>query len=113
MATRAAASMTHESGFHMKLRNYYTHPHERANQEERQDATDLEECVLFLRLELVGTEDAKTTGSLFVRKTFFRAVKKFKHVLNHDGLQVDFFLIIEVLSLEFDLYEEPRLILYT
>jgi hypothetical protein len=95
--------MTHESGFHMKLRNYIHTPYEQRNREERQDATNLEECVLFLRLELVGTEDAKTTGSLLVGKTPFRAVEELKHVLNHDGLQVDFFLVVEVLSLEFDL----------
>lgn len=68
--------------------------------------TDLEECVLFLRLELVGTENAKTALGFLISKTSLRAVEKFKHILDHNCLQINLLLVVEVLSLELDLRGE-------
>jgi len=65
--------------------------------------TNLEERILLLRFELVWTENVKTAGSFLVGKTFLRAFKKFEHILNHDGLQVNLLLVVEVLSLELNL----------
>lgn len=59
---------------------------------------------MFLRLELVGTENSKTTGSLIIGETIFCAFEKGEYVLDHDGLQIDLFLVVEVFSLELDLW---------
>jgi len=64
---------------------------------------NLEECVLLLGLELVGSENFKTARSFLVGKAFLRALKKLEHILNHNRLQVDLLLVVEVLSLELDL----------
>ena len=64
---------------------------------------NLEECVLLLRLELVGTKNLKTAHSFLVGKTLFRALEKFEHILNHDGLQINLLLVVEVLGLELNL----------
>jgi len=58
---------------------------------------------LFLGLELVGTENFKTACSFLIRKAFLRAVKKFEHILNHDSLQINLLLVVEVLGFELDL----------
>ena len=102
IATRAAASMTQERGFHMKLRNcdgdVRAAPHE-----EDGSMTYLEEGVLLLALELVGAENLETAGSLLSGETLVVTLEEFEDVLDGDGLDVDLLLVVQVLSLELNL----------
>jgi hypothetical protein len=101
--------MTHDKGFHIKLRNYgrgkrwnqltVLTPHRGV----MSGRTHLEEGVLLLALQLVGAKELKTTGSLVRGKTVLVALEELEHVLDDDGLKVDLLLIVEVLSLELDL----------
>ncbi len=65
--------------------------------------TYLEEGVLLLALEPVGTEKLETAGSLVVGKTVLVALKQLEDIVDNDGLKVDLLLVVEVLSLELDL----------
>jgi len=70
--------------------------------------TNLQEGVLFLGLELVGTENFKTTCSFLIRETLLRALEKFKHVVNHKGFQVNLLLVVKVFGLELNLRRAKR-----
>ena len=70
--------------------------------------TNLQEGILFLMLELVVTENFNTTCSFLVRETLLRAVEEFKHVVDHNGFQVNLFLVVKVLGLELDLGRTKR-----
>ena len=71
--------------------------------EGRIESTHLQEGVLFLALELVGTEKLQTTGGLLVSETVLVALKQLKDIVDNDRLEVDLLLIVEVLGLELDL----------
>lgn len=59
---------------------------------------------MFFGFELVGAEEFEPTGTLFSRKTLIVTLKKFEDIIDNNGLQVNFFLIIEVLRLQFNLW---------
>ena len=63
----------------------------------------LEEGVLLLALELVGAEELKTAVGLLVRQTVLVALEQPEDVIDHDSLQVDLLLVVEVLGLQLDL----------
>lgn len=63
----------------------------------------LEEGVLLLTLEFVGTEDLETAVSLLGSKTVLLALEELEDIFDNDGLEVNLFLVVEVLSLQFDL----------
>lgn len=65
----------------------------------------LEECVLLLDLELVGAEQLETALSLLYGETVLVALEQLEDVVDDDGLEVDLFLIVQVLRLELDLWE--------
>ena len=65
--------------------------------------TYLEEGVLLLVLELVGTENLEAAGSLLAGKTLVVALEGLEDFLGSDGLDVNLPLVVQVLSLELDL----------
>ena len=65
--------------------------------------TDLQNGVLLLLLELVGTENLNTTGSLLVIETGVGALEELEDVVDVYFLNVDLVLVVEVLSSELDL----------
>ena len=65
--------------------------------------TYLEEGVLLLALELVGTEKLQTTGGLLVSETVLVALKQLEDIVDNDRLEINLLLIVEVLGLELDL----------
>ena len=65
--------------------------------------TYLEEGVLLLVLELVGTENLEAAGSLLAGKTLVVALEELEDVLDGNGLDVDLLLVVQVLSLELNL----------
>jgi hypothetical protein len=95
--------MTHESGFHMKLKNCGVSGSVRVSLWRQRIKTNLEESVLLLALELVRAKETKTALNLSGVETTLRALKQSEDVLENDGLKVDLLLIVEVLCLEFDL----------
>lgn len=64
---------------------------------------DLEERVLLLGLELVGPKELETAGGLCRVETLVGALKQLEDVVDNDGLQVDFFFVVQILCLELDL----------
>jgi hypothetical protein len=66
----------------------------------------LKESVLLLRLELVGTKEFQTTLGLFRRKTVIVTLKQFEDIVDNDGLQINLFLVVEVLCLQLDLHRD-------
>ena len=69
----------------------------------------LQDGILFLRLEFVGTEEVEATSCLFRWKTLIGALQKFEDVFDDYRLKIDLFLVIEVLRLEFNLEEWIRM----
>jgi hypothetical protein len=65
--------------------------------------TNLQERVLLLGLQLVGTENAETAGGLLAGKTILRRLEEREDVVDDNGLQVDLLLVVQVLSLKLDL----------
>ena len=65
--------------------------------------TYLQERVLLLILELVRAEKLKTTLGLVALETFGVALKELEDVVDNDGLQIDLFLVIQVLGLQLNL----------
>ena len=63
----------------------------------------LKERVLFLLFELVGTKDLKTALGLRGGETLVIALEERKNILDDNGLEVDFFLVIKVIGFELDL----------
>lgn len=59
----------------------------------------LEKSILFLGLQLVGTEETETTCSLFDIKTLVVTLEELEHVVNDDSFKVDLFLVVEILCL--------------
>ena len=59
--------------------------------------TYLEESVLLLRLELVGAKGVGAALGLFFGETLVVALDELEDVLDDDCLEVDLFLIVEVL----------------
>ena len=67
------------------------------------DSAYLEECILLLRLELVGTKDLEATGNLLIGETAVVALKQLEDIVDDDGLKVNLFLIVQVLGAKLDL----------
>ena len=63
----------------------------------------LEEGVLLFTLELVGAKEVETTLGFFRVETLFRALEKFEHIVDNDGLKIDLLLVVEVFSRELNL----------
>ena len=61
---------------------------------------------MLLGLELVGTKEFETTLGLFLGKTFLGTLEEGEDVVEHDRLEVDLVLVVEVLGLELDLAKE-------
>lgn len=61
------------------------------------ESTHLEESILLLGLELVGTEETETTCGLFTIKTLVVTLEELEHVFNDDSLKIDLFLVVEIL----------------
>jgi len=74
--------------------------------DQRTGQTNLEERVLLLMLELVGTEELETTDGLGLGKPLFGALEELEDVLEDDSLEVDLFLIVQVFGLQLDLKRE-------
>lgn len=69
----------------------------------------LQNGVLLLNLELVGAKKLETAVGLFCGETILVALEELEDVVDDDGLEVDLFLIVQVLRLELDLsYYELR-----
>lgn len=66
-------------------------------------STNLKEGVLILLLKLVRTENIETTLGFLVGETVVSALKQLEDIVDDDGLEVDFFLVIQVLRLKLDL----------
>jgi hypothetical protein len=66
----------------------------------------LEERILLLSLELVGTEDTQTARSLVFAQTSIVALEELEDIIDNDGLEVDLLLVVQILSLEFNLNRE-------
>lgn len=49
------------------------------------NATNLKERILFLVLELVGTEEAETAVGLLIVEAFLRNLQESENVLDDDG----------------------------
>jgi hypothetical protein len=64
--------------------------------------TCLEEGILFLDLELVGAEELDTAEGLFLGETVVVALEQLEDVVDNDGLQVDFFFVVQILRFELD-----------
>lgn len=60
-------------------------------------STYLQESILVLLLELVGTEETETASRLFACQTLVVALEELEHVFNDDGFKVDLFLVVEIL----------------
>ena len=67
------------------------------------ESTYLQECILLLIFELVGTEKFEAAFSLFTLETFGVALEELEDVLDDDRLQIDLFLVIQIFGLELDL----------
>ena len=67
------------------------------------DVTYLEERILLLDLKLVGAEELETAVGLLVRQTVLITLEQLEDVIDHDSLQVDLLLVVEVLGLELNL----------
>ena len=65
--------------------------------------THLQERVLLPRFELVGPEDLKTAASLFLVETLVVTLKELEDIVVDDGLEVDLFLIVQILRAKLDL----------
>lgn len=65
--------------------------------------TNLKEGILFLLLKFVRTENVETTLGLLIGETVVGALEKLENIIDDDGFEVNFLLIIQVLSLELDL----------
>ena len=63
----------------------------------------MEEDVLLLLLELVGTEDVDTAGGLGIGKTVLVALEELEDLLHDNVLNVDLVLVVEIGSGELDL----------
>jgi hypothetical protein len=61
--------------------------------------TYLEEGILLLRLELVGPEEFKTALCLLRRETVLVALEELEDILHDDRLEVNLFLVVEILGL--------------
>ena len=54
----------------------------------------LQERVLLLRFEFVGTEQLQTAGGLGRVETSLRTLEKLEHIVYDDGLQVNLVLVV-------------------
>lgn len=64
--------------------------------------TYLKERILLFRLEPVGAEKFETAKGFLNGQTDGITLEKFEHVFNADGLEVDFLLVVQVLSAKLD-----------
>lgn len=64
---------------------------------------DLKNWVLLLLFEFVGTKNLQTTLGLFRSETLIVTLEKCEDVFDNDRLEVDLFLVIEVIGLKLDL----------
>ena len=104
IATRAAASMTQESGFHMNERNCRKPRQAEAHENEKMRAY-LKERVLLLALELVGAEKFETAVGFVISKTGLVALKELEDVVDDDRLEVDLVLVVKIFRAKLDLME--------
>lgn len=65
----------------------------------------LKESILFLRLQLIGTKKLETAKSFFGGETILITLEQFKDIVNNDGLEVDFLLVVKILRLQLNLWE--------
>lgn len=63
----------------------------------------LQERVLFFRFKPVGTEQLETANGLFRGQALVVALEKLEDIVDTDGLEVDLFLVIQVLGTKLDL----------
>jgi hypothetical protein len=63
----------------------------------------LKKWVLLLLFEFVGTKILQTTLGLFCTETLIVTLEECEDIFNNDCLEVDLFLVIEVIGLKFDL----------
>ena len=66
---------------------------------------DLQERVLLLGFQPVGAKQLETALRLGCVEAFVGALEERKDVIEHDGLEVDFVLVVEILGLELNLRE--------
>lgn len=85
----------------MKLKNYRRKSGSGVRVERR--IPHLKERVLVLLLELVGAEELNTTVGLLKSETLIGTLQELEHVVEDDGLQVNLFLVVEILGLQLDL----------
>jgi hypothetical protein len=70
--------------------------------------TNLKEGVLLLLLQFVGAEYLQTTLGLVCGETLIVTLEECEDVLNNYCLEVNLFLVIEVIGLKFDLSRMQR-----
>ena len=63
----------------------------------------LKERVLFLLFELVGTKNLITALAFLGGEALVIALEERKYILDDNGLEVNFFLVIKVIGFELDL----------
>jgi hypothetical protein len=64
---------------------------------------DLKKWVLLLLFEFVGAKNLQTTPGLFCSETLIVTLEEREDIFNDDCLEVNFFLVIEVIGLKLDL----------
>lgn len=78
----------------MKLKNYRSHSIQIHQIRLNTGIPHLKEGVLLLILELVGTEKLQTTGSLIIFETTLVALKQFENIVDNDGFEINFLLVV-------------------
>jgi hypothetical protein len=84
--------MTHERGFHMKLRNCGQALVEEVVR--RVLGAYLEQGTLLLLLKLIMPKETDTARGLFSIETLVSALEEGEDIVDDNSLKVDFFLII-------------------
>lgn len=64
----------------------------------------LEERILLLLFEFVGTKNLITTLGLRGGETLVITLQEREDILDNNGLEVNFFLVVKVIGFELDLY---------
>lgn len=67
--------------------------------------TDLQERVLFLGFQPVGTKELETALSLGFGEAVIGALEERKNVIEDDGFEINLVLVVEILGFEFNLME--------
>ena len=65
--------------------------------------SNLKKCVLLLLLQFVGAKYFQTTLGLLRRETLIITLEECEDILDNYCLEVDLFLVIEVIGFKFDL----------